>query len=267
MAPLSKTLALAAAFAALSSAAPVNKRDLVWETVTDVVWTTVDTTITLYPGEPTPTAAAVSTTSAVVAVTPTSAAAPAPAPQESSSSSSSSSSSTSSSSSSTEIIPIVTPAPEPTTSAAPEPTTTPAPAPAPEPSSTTSSAPAPSSSSSSSSGSGSGSSSSGQCSESSPCAGDGTYYNTADTMTNPSFCDTANDGYAENVVALSSAIMNEGYCGKTITVSYNGKTSTAKVVDKCPSCSASSIDMSPALFGDLADLALGRIHVEWWFNN
>lgn len=86
-------------------------------------------------------------------------------------------------------------------------------------------------------------------------------------MTNPSYCDTANDGLTENVVALSSAIMNEGYCGKTITVSYNGKTATGKVVDKCPGCSADSIDMSRALFGDLADLAVGRMTVKWWFNN
>jgi hypothetical protein len=254
MAPLSKTLAFAAIFAAFTSAAPMNKRGVVYETVTDVVWTTVDTTITLHPGEPTPTATEVITKATAVAVTsakstttaapaPPAPAAPAPARHESSSSS-------------TEA------APQPTTTSAPEVTS----APAPEPttssssSSTTSSAPAPSSSSSS------GGSSNGQCSESSPCSGRGTYYDTATTTSNPSYCDTTNDGLTENVVALSSAIMDQSLCGKTITVSYGGKTSTAKVVEKCPSCSAGSIDMSRALFGDLANLDLGVITVDWHFN-
>ncbi|KAL1968774.1 hypothetical protein VTN77DRAFT_1135 [Rasamsonia byssochlamydoides] len=277
MAPLSKTLALAAAFAAFGSAAPLNKRylDLVYETVTDVVWTTVDTTITIYPGEPTPTTTLVSTTSAVVAVTPTSSAAPAPAPV------SQESFSTSSSSSAVEPSPVVTVpsiqvpqpsvtlAPQPTSTAAPEVTTTstpeitsaPAPAPAPESATTTSSSltsrsPEPSSSSSG-----------GLCSESSPCSGRGTYYDTATSASNPSFCDTTNNGYEESVVALSSVIMSQEYCGKTITVEYNGQSTTALVVDKCPGCSEGSIDMSRKLFGDLASLDLGVIEVTWYFNN
>ncbi|CAI7599692.1 unnamed protein product, partial [Penicillium discolor] len=50
MAPITKTLALAGAFFAMTGySAPVAKRAVVWETVTDIVWTTVDVTTTVYP--------------------------------------------------------------------------------------------------------------------------------------------------------------------------------------------------------------------------
>jgi len=56
------------------------------------------------------------------------------------------------------------------------------------------------------------------------------------------------------------------YCGKMITVSYGGKTTTAKVVDKCMGCDTLSIDLSTIAFTDVADEALGRVSGEWWFN-
>jgi expansin (peptidoglycan-binding protein) len=82
-------------------------------------------------------------------------------------------------------------------------------------------------------------------------------------MTNPSYCDTANDGTTENVVALSASLMNQGLCGKSITVSYEGKTATGTVVDSCPGCNSESIDMSRAMFGSLSSLDAGRITVSW----
>ncbi|CAG8684514.1 20854_t:CDS:1, partial [Dentiscutata erythropus] len=48
-------------------------------------------------------------------------------------------------------------------------------------------------------------------------------------------------------------------CGKTCTVSYQGKTVDVKIVDRCPSCGSGDIDLSPAAFSCLADQALGRI--------
>jgi expansin (peptidoglycan-binding protein) len=58
------------------------------------------------------------------------------------------------------------------------------------------------------------------------------------------------------------------YCGKTITVkcTSTGKTTTAKVVDKCMGCDGDSIDLSNAAFSDLADMAVGRTGAQWWFN-
>ncbi|KAL2013899.1 hypothetical protein VTN00DRAFT_1424 [Thermoascus crustaceus] len=263
MAPISKTLTLAGAFfAAVGTAAPLNKREdvVVWETVTDVVWTTIDTTITITPGQTAP-----ATVIPITTVVPTTSTTVTP-----------SSSSSSSSSIYTPPPPTQAPAPPatsahqpaPTTSSAPVVTSAPAPQPpAPEPapssssSSSSASAPAPSSSAPSDSDNG------GVCSQSAPCSGDGTYYDTATSASAPSSCGFTNDGLAENVIALPVGMMQDSDCGKTVTISYDGKTSTAKVVDKCMGCQGNSIDMSRHLFGSLADMAEGRLsNVQWWFN-
>ncbi|KAI1084453.1 RlpA-like double-psi beta-barrel-protein domain-containing protein-containing protein [Whalleya microplaca] len=72
---------------------------------------------------------------------------------------------------------------------------------------------------------------------------------------------------AEAVVALSPSqfTSNPDACGKTIQITQGGKTVTAQVVDKCPSCSPGSIDVSPTLFQSLSDLSVGRTEVTWSF--
>ncbi|KAI1460033.1 RlpA-like double-psi beta-barrel-protein domain-containing protein-containing protein [Annulohypoxylon moriforme] len=52
-------------------------------------------------------------------------------------------------------------------------------------------------------------------------------------------------------------------CGKKIKIHYGGKTATATVVDKCPECASGSIDVSPAVFKQLASLDKGRVKVTW----
>ncbi|KAJ5747830.1 uncharacterized protein N7511_009526 [Penicillium nucicola] len=279
MAPITKTLALAGAFFALTGySAPVAKRAVVWETVTDVVWTTVDVTTTLFPGQaPTTTAtivpvsaAAVPTTEAVVeekaAPTTTTSSTVAPAPTEQAVTTSS----------------TVAPAPAPatteqaeTTSAAPAPattqepeTTTAAPAPVAEPttSSTTSSTVAANTRSANVEATVS-TGYTGACSSGSPCDGDITYYDTATLSTNPSSCGTTNDGTTENVLALPVGIMKDGDCGKSVTIEYNGVTATGTVVDKCMGCDDGSIDLSRHLFGELASMGAGRVSgVKWYIN-
>lgn len=264
MAPITKTLALAGALFALSGiAAPVEKRAVVWETVTDVVWTTVDVTTTIYPDQAEPTVA--TATATVVPVTTTAAAEPtttaAAAPQEDEKKKAAPTTS------STE-----TPAP------APQPTEQPTvqqqqAAPAAETSSSTSSAPAPaettarSTSSSSDSGSASSSGYTGSCSESSPCTGQMTYYDTATLATNPSSCGTTNDGETEFVLALPVGIMTDGDCGKSVTIEYKGTKKTGKVVDKCMGCDNSSIDLSRALFEAFASFSEGRLSDAKWYIN
>lgn len=269
MAPITKTLALAGAlFAACGFAAPVEKRDVVWVTVTDVVWTTVDVTTTVYPeqlGATTATVEPVTTTPAAPAVPTTTAApqqesetqsqqqaAPAPAPQPETS------------------APAPAPAPQPET------TTAPAPAPAPQPTeqttvipepTTTSQAPAAPTSSSTADTSSSGSGYNGSCDESSPCVGQMTYYDTATTATNPSACGTTNDGLTELVLALPVGMMTDADCGKSVTIEYNGVTQTGKVVDKCMGCDNTSIDLSRALFESFASLSAGRISGAKWYIN
>ncbi|RWA07987.1 hypothetical protein EKO27_g7115 [Xylaria grammica] len=70
---------------------------------------------------------------------------------------------------------------------------------------------------------------------------------------------------SENVVAMSPSEF-QGNCGKTITITKDGKTATAKVVDKCPSCASGSIDVSSTVFQSLVDLAVGRTTVTWSFD-
>lgn len=85
-------------------------------------------------------------------------------------------------------------------------------------------------------------------------------------MSAPSYCDTANDGTTENVLALSRDIMMKELCGKTVTASYGGKTVTGTVVDKCMRWAKTSIDMSRHMFCELDNLDTGRVKVNWWFH-
>lgn len=60
------------------------------------------------------------------------------------------------------------------------------------------------------------------------------------------------------VAAVSSA--------KVATIHYNGKSTTARVVDLCPSCATGNIDVSPSVFQALSDLSAGSIDVTWEIN-
>ncbi|KAI1410293.1 RlpA-like double-psi beta-barrel-protein domain-containing protein-containing protein [Hypoxylon sp. FL1857] len=66
---------------------------------------------------------------------------------------------------------------------------------------------------------------------------------------------------SDAVVAMPPS--QDGHCGKTINIHYNGKTATAKVVDKCPGCAGDSIDVSPSVFQEFVDLSKGRVQVTW----
>jgi hypothetical protein len=56
-------------------------------------------------------------------------------------------------------------------------------------------------------------------------------------------------------------------CGKPITINFQGKTVQAVVTDKCPGCVGNDLDMTPTLFGQLADLSVGRLSgLDWHFS-
>ncbi|KAL8418462.1 hypothetical protein RB594_001885 [Gaeumannomyces avenae] len=82
--------------------------------------------------------------------------------------------------------------------------------------------------------------------------------------------DDAGKDRSDYIVALSHSLMTSGswpdaQCGKKVTLSYNGKSITADVRDKCPSCSPSQIDVSEKAFLDLfGDLGIGRAHGVSW---
>jgi len=282
MAAFMKTVALAGALFTVAGvaapAAPLDKRDVVWETVTDIVWTTIDVTTTLYPGQPTATVETYQTTAEVsptlhaahhqhnhyhgqgTTLTTSSSTEAEAEPTTSSSSSTVEpvAAVVTSSSSSEAAAPVVTSSSEaPTTTAAPIVQAVV------ESTSTSSTAAAATSASSSSSSSGY----SGSCAEGSPCVGDITYYDTATLATNPSYCDTTNDGSTELVLALPVGIMTESDCGKTVTITYNGVTKTGTVVDKCMGCDDTSIDLSRALFDVFAAETVGRATGASWYIN
>ncbi|KAI0848469.1 RlpA-like double-psi beta-barrel-protein domain-containing protein-containing protein [Daldinia vernicosa] len=78
---------------------------------------------------------------------------------------------------------------------------------------------------------------------------------------------------ADHIVALAPAQYghdanpnNAKVCGRKINIHYNGKTASATVVDKCPSCASGSIDVSPSVFQQLAPLAKGRVKVTWGYS-
>ncbi|KAI0449971.1 riboflavine-aldehyde-forming enzyme [Xylaria acuta] len=71
------------------------------------------------------------------------------------------------------------------------------------------------------------------------------------------------NGNNDAVVALSPS--KSGNCGKSIRIHYKDKSTTAKVVDKCPGCAAEAIDVSPSVFDKLANRDLGRVKVTWEF--
>ncbi|KAF8900141.1 RlpA-like double-psi beta-barrel-protein domain-containing protein-containing protein, partial [Gymnopilus junonius] len=68
----------------------------------------------------------------------------------------------------------------------------------------------------------------------------------------------------ERVVALNPIDYAGGTrCGKWVHLNYQGKTARAKVVDLCPSCGLTGIDLSPAAFRALAPLDVGQLHIDW----
>jgi len=58
---------------------------------------------------------------------------------------------------------------------------------------------------------------------------------------------------------------NNPICGKSITATFNGKSVTAEIVDKCVSCAEFDLNFSPTAFSVLANQDLGRISGVSWF--
>jgi hypothetical protein len=257
-----KNIAIISLLATITAAVPFAKRDIVWTTVTqEVVETTiVTTTIWVDPASP----SVAITSSAAPPATTTESALPDQYFEHSSSSSSSSAITPSSaspayiaasspppaplpqsppSSSSAAYVPSPPPAnPAPTTSAAPTHAYVPPPAPTSVAPTTTSAAPA-----TPAQGMGSVPVQSGAapavgvadtsiCAPGSTCSGDITYYTVGQGA-----CGITNDGSKENVIALPHEMMgplsnSNPYCGKTVSIKYNGKVANAVVADKCGDC-------------------------------
>lgn len=269
------------------------KRDIVveWTTeyVTQTVW--IDETGTSTVPLPTVSTSALPATSAVANApgqfyepAKSSSQAPAEQAQEVPTTTSTTAASTTAAASTT-LVPTTSAAPvvvaPPVQSVAQVKSSVPAPAPAPVHSSVVAPAPVPVASSSSvapaapaaSYSSGGGSSSAGDR------TGDMTYY-----AVGLGACgwDNTGDDQTENIVAVSqtyfqsvSSLTSYGIdmpanplCGKTITVSANGKSIQCTIRDACPGCTVNSIDVTEKAFKELfGSLDVGRGTVTWSLNN
>lgn len=76
---------------------------------------------------------------------------------------------------------------------------------------------------------------------------------------------------SDYIVALNSAQFGGSYpspeCGKSITISYNGKSAVATIQDECPTCGYGELDLSEGLFDHFADESMGQFYGSWSFND
>ncbi|GJJ70944.1 hypothetical protein EMPS_03294 [Entomortierella parvispora] len=97
---------------------------------------------------------------------------------------------------------------------------------------------------------------------SSPFSGRGTWF--TDTMGSCGESFNTDD----MIVAMNAAQMDgTSQCGRQVSIQSGGKTVTAKVIDTCPAqyCQPGSLDLSQAVFQQLAPLATGVINIQWEF--
>lgn len=98
-------------------------------------------------------------------------------------------------------------------------------------------------------------------------SGDATYYDAG-----LGSCGQVSEN-SDMIVALNHGQMANGanpnnneLCGKTITAHGPKGSVTVKIVDTCPGCANGDLDLSPAAFSKIADMAQGRVPITWDFN-
>lgn len=68
------------------------------------------------------------------------------------------------------------------------------------------------------------------------------------------------------IVAVNSAqFAGSSHCFNTITITANGKTAQAQIVDECPGCPANGLDLTKGLFSYFGSLDAGEIYGTWDF--
>jgi hypothetical protein len=53
-------------------------------------------------------------------------------------------------------------------------------------------------------------------------------------------------------------------CGRQVTATYQGKSVTVTLTDRCAACKLTDLDFSPAAFNAIADPSVGRISGMTW---
>ncbi|KAF9017789.1 hypothetical protein BDZ89DRAFT_1074540 [Hymenopellis radicata] len=81
----------------------------------------------------------------------------------------------------------------------------------------------------------------------------------------------SNNVASDFIVALNTPQYGDGSpgpnCFKTITMTYNGKTTQATIMDHCPGCPDTGLDLSRGLFDFFASEDTGIIYGTWYFND
>ncbi|THH15984.1 hypothetical protein EW146_g4588 [Bondarzewia mesenterica] len=73
---------------------------------------------------------------------------------------------------------------------------------------------------------------------------------------------------ADFIVALNIAEWDNGaHCNEMITITVNGKSTQAQIVDECPGCSPGGLDLSPAIFRFYNHVIDGVLQGSWSYNN
>jgi hypothetical protein len=93
-----------------------------------------------------------------------------------------------------------------------------------------------------------------------------TFWNSAQVSCNPMKC--PDDGFCAAIplTYMQPSGSTKASCGKCIKVVYQQKAAIVRVMDTCPECPDTNIDMSDKLFQALVgDLGLGRVQVDWNF--
>ncbi|KAI0027919.1 RlpA-like double-psi beta-barrel-protein domain-containing protein-containing protein, partial [Vararia minispora EC-137] len=71
------------------------------------------------------------------------------------------------------------------------------------------------------------------------------------------------------IVAVQAQRYNPSLCGRTVQVTntQNGRSVTATVADRCPTCqnNPNSLDLSQAAFDAIADETQGVVPIQWQF--
>lgn len=250
--------------ASLVVAAPLKKRDYVIVTKTKEVTETIDVTTTVWVDAPTGTPNVSPTSigglfyeqpsvaSSVVATSTVASSIPAYTPVAAPVSSSAPAYVAPSSSSSAYVAPVSTYTPSSAPAYTPAPATTETPTPAYTPPTSTSVVAA--------------AATSAGAAPATTYSGDITYYNPAGGYGACGW--TIQD--SDPTVALAHGMMGDQsngnpWCGKKITISFNGETHSATVGDKCMGCDGESIDLTVGLWAIVAPNVDGRAHnVQWW---
>lgn len=101
--------------------------------------------------------------------------------------------------------------------------------------------------------------------------GEGTYYNTG-----LGACGITDSDATSYIAAMSIEIFDNypGYtgtnpnnnplCNQKVTATYQGKSVTVSITDRCTGCSTTDLDFSPLAFQELADLSVGRLTGVTW---